>query len=640
MLLFSVAYLLHPQAEHWLQPIALVVLISAFGIFTFNSSQVLITREMVNQPQFISTRSINYIFLLVATLFLGILVEINTNKLGVSFLKSAHQHIQMLILLGGAVLVTLALCDWRGLTIKLDVDVWIAISFTLLALIIRIWDLQTAVSVPLSDEYAFLDTAVALWDKPDYPMLEPLGAGFLFPWTHPYLVLSSMEVFGWDLLQARLPSAIFGALAIPALYLFTRVLFDRSIAIVACLILATFPPHIHLSRMILNNIYDSTFGLWAFALIAYGYSKRSSPYFILAGVVLAFTQYFYEAGRLVFPPLSAVLIVILLWHDPLQELRRWIRVILRGIFSFVLLASPIYLTLLALDYPLFGRFELVAPSADIVQFVIDNTTERNILSDVYLERLGGTLLHFVQRVDNSTQFYGGTQAMVLTLIAPIFLLGIFVIIRYWRRAGHQFIIFWLFAIILGISFVRIGAWTARFTPIFPAIALIIAIGLVYLCRIMTNGNRQQVIVVAVGALCVMGIQLNYYFGEHLDAYNEQARIVLDETDAFHRAITLPEGTIVNYVDDQGIFMPHIITLMRLWRRTDLQIEHYFYEEITSEQLIAMSQRESSQIFFVDPELNAAIDLITQIFQLDGPYFSPYSDIPQHRQYALYYAVSR
>ncbi|MEQ8672753.1 MAG: glycosyltransferase family 39 protein [Aggregatilineales bacterium] len=509
---------------------------------------------------------------------------------------------------------------------------------TTFALFLRVWQLDTAVSVPLSDEYIFVDTAIALWDKPDFPLLEPLDRVIAFVWVQPYMVLLSMETLGWGVFAARLPSVIGGTLTVIACYFLAKQLFDRRTAVVAALVLATFPPHIHISRMVLINVFDPFFGTLALAFLVRGIKKADSQSLAICGLMLGLTQYFHEAGRLLFPIAVSLWLLVSISGDSFTSKLRILMTRSFQIFvPFLLIALPLYVTLFALDYPLFSRLEQTSPRGERNAYVLEHTLPKNILPENYIERLGNVILQIFVKPDNSPDFYGGTQPMLLYVISPLFLIGIFSLFRPIRERSHQQLMLWLALAIFGVAMIRIGAWTIRFAPIFPAIAIIIALGIRHLHNLFPIPLKRRSLVAI--PLFVVSVQIFYYFVPHLNYYNRQVRWQNDFADAFHRSVDLPLHTNINFIDEDGVWMPYIQVLMRLWKRTDLEVVHFPAEEFDLSTARTLEEDGLGQVFFVNPEDEHSVEILRQVLHLTGPEYSPYSDVPIDLQYALYYVTN-
>ena len=104
----------------------------------------------------------------------------------------------------------------------------------------------------------------------------------------------------------RIPSAIAGALTVTASFFVARAMFGNRAAWFTAVFLAAFHFHIHFSRIGLNNIWD---GLWYIVTIGalwYGWEKDRRNAYLLAGLSLGISQYFYSSSR-------TILVLILVW---------------------------------------------------------------------------------------------------------------------------------------------------------------------------------------------------------------------------------------------------------------------------------------------------------------------------------------
>ena len=61
--------------------------------------------------------------------------------------------------------------------------------------------------------------------------------------------MGTLDLFGAGLSPLRIVSGFFGVAEVVALYALIKAVFDRRTALLAALLLATFPPHVHFSRL-------------------------------------------------------------------------------------------------------------------------------------------------------------------------------------------------------------------------------------------------------------------------------------------------------------------------------------------------------------------------------------------------------
>jgi 4-amino-4-deoxy-L-arabinose transferase-like glycosyltransferase len=130
-----------------------------------------------------------------------------------------------------------------------------------------------------------------------------------FPTLYYYFQSIFISWMGNTIEALRLPAAVAGALTVVATYLFGRSMFGERAGLLAGILLAGLHFHIHFSRIGLNNIWD---GLWytlTLGLIWTGWQKERRLAYVLAGLSLGFSQYFYASARLLFILIPAWLLL-------------------------------------------------------------------------------------------------------------------------------------------------------------------------------------------------------------------------------------------------------------------------------------------------------------------------------------------
>ncbi len=147
---------------------------------------------------------------------------------------------------------------------------------TLIALVVRFYRLETSVRMMI-DEIHFAFGSTYFWTFPDVNLLEPMPTSASFPFIFRMANAARCSCSGGHFFGLRAFSAILGALTIPATYGLARELFDRRTAILAALVLLTFPPHVHYSRLALNNIADPLFGTLVAVFPGAGAAHPSPP---------------------------------------------------------------------------------------------------------------------------------------------------------------------------------------------------------------------------------------------------------------------------------------------------------------------------------------------------------------------------
>ncbi len=152
------------------------------------------------------------------------------------------------------------------------------------------------------------------------------------PAGYAYLLIPFIKIFGLTEFAVRLPSAIFGILAVLFIYLLTKeILGAEGYALCAATLLAVSPWHLHFSRGGWEVNVSTTLiliGVWLFL------KKR----FALHTLPFALSMYFYQSARVVVPLLSLGLFLL---YRPKR--------ILPSALLFLLLLLPLSLSLFSSD---------------------------------------------------------------------------------------------------------------------------------------------------------------------------------------------------------------------------------------------------------------------------------------------------
>ncbi len=181
-----------------------------------------------------------------------------------------------------------------------------------------------------------------------------------------YLIMPSVAIFGLSEFAVRLPSAIFGTLAIVAVYLLARELFDRkksALPLLAALFLAISPWSIQFSRTALEaNFASFLFPLGLFFFLRG--LKDNSKLLLLSAVVLGLDLYSYLAAKLFVP----LFIIAYLIFNRRQIVKDGLRRLLPFLVVFSLLAAPLYFD------ALFGPGNVRGKDLAITNFSLGNLT--------------------------------------------------------------------------------------------------------------------------------------------------------------------------------------------------------------------------------------------------------------------------
>ncbi len=567
-------------------------------------------------------------------MLLLVFCEANGRVLNLPLLKDMNVHVQFVLLLLSLGLLIVGASGMLRWTLRLPrVDWRIALMLgliTALAIFLRYWDLQYGLR-QFVDEVNFASVVDGFWDRPTVPLMQAMSGVIAFPYLYPYWESMAVDLLGHNMLGLRAVSALLGALTIPAIYLLGRAAFDRKTGLLAALLLATFPPHLHFSRLALNNIADPLFGTLALAFLVRGLRWNRRLDYVLGGVMLGLTHYFYEGGRLVFTPLIIAWLIGLayLWFPRF----RW-RQLVPALLMALLVALPIYYTLVAVNSSLAARLDAnhQALGGDYWDQV-SNTSgglQRHIQTHIVRP-----ILLMLRDVEGSV-FYRGEYGLVPPLLVPFLLLGLGYVILRLRNPGPLLLLGWCITVIAGNSVMVASDHSPRYVVIFPALMLLVAVGLRALWPLLTP-RRGRWLLFGVLALALGAYQANYYFNVHLPLY--KAQILAwhghrDGGDVLFRSLTFPPDTGIHVISDPPDDKPYLGGALH-FLHAGMHLDTLKPSQVTAGYLAALPPED--QAFFIDPGSTALLARIQRYYYLLPPQYSPFADIPVDAQFVLYYA---
>ncbi len=298
----------------------------------------------------------------------------------------------------------------------------------------------------------------------------------------------------------------------------------------------------------------------------------------------------------------------------------------------LLVGGPIYLTLALWDISLASRLSGQGFDPAYYARLLLSTADEGLLGQYLRDQLLPPFLHYVSLPDASHFFYGGQTALILPPLVPVFLGGLWVTLRRNGLPG-ALLILWLALTALGNSLLKDNAWTPRFVVAFPALALLLALGLAALLDWLRPRVRwlAPLLILAIGAG-----QVAYYFGPHLAEFQVQVRPEHDQQDLLFRLHDLPAGTEAYLVtDDPDLWMPLLVFLSRYWGMDDFKLNLRTPARLSDWDLLNSLDPAVGHAFFVEPDDTISQTYLRERFGLGPPQPSPYN-VPPEKQYLLLY----
>jgi len=335
---------------------------------------------------------------------------------------------------------------------------------------------------------------------------------FSFPSLFFYLQSLPISVLGNTIPALRLPSAFIGGLTVGAAFLLGRGMFGTWTGIFAGVFLIGFHYHNHFSRIGLNNIWD---GFWYTVVLGtfwWGWNKNKRAYFLLSGLSLGISLYFYVSARL-------LVLLLLAWIGIhiLIDFREF-KTRIPGILLLVLLALVTFLPLgiFYLRYP--QEFSAPLRRVSIFGSWLVNETNRSGLPvwRILLRQISAGYQGYM--FIPIKMWYNPETPLLRPASAAMFIFGILMLILRARDQRFLLLLLWIvpFGVVAGFSESTPAA--QRYTAVAPALAVVIGYGLFQGAEIIRNFLPQAGVYANIGLLVLLLVtsvdELNFYYRQH------------------------------------------------------------------------------------------------------------------------------
>lgn len=338
---------------------------------------------------------------------------------------------------------------------------------------------------------------------------------FSFPSLYYALQSAFIDIFGQSIEALRYFAAFGGSLAVVAVYFLARVMFDRGTAVAASVIMMGSHYHIHLSRIGLNNVWDSLFTALVLAGLGYGWRSGRRLPFVLAGLALGLGQYFYVSTR-VLPLLLLLWFVIIWWRRPAIWRQR--------LAHFVVCGGTAVVTFLPLGL-YFARHwaEFQAPFNRVTivgeRLATMALAEGQYQTIIVLRQMGQAALGFTHLP--LRLLYAPGVPLLMPLAGGLFLAGLaWLLLR--LNARHGLLLLPLAAVVLLSGFSQDPPASQRFVLAMPSVAVLVAlpVGLVgrWLRQMWPQGQVWIGLATAVLLCWLVMVDITFYFGSLYEQY--------------------------------------------------------------------------------------------------------------------------
>ena len=360
-------------------------------------------------------------------------------------------------------------------------EAWIIVGITVAAVLVRFGSISE-IPPGLHFDEAFENVqALRVLETGEYPVFFEGNYG-VEP-TFIYLIALFYRLWGPSPAAGRLVAAAVGVVTVPAFYLFVRAAFRRTgrnrailLASFSSLTLAFLYWHIHFSRLGIEPILVPLNAVIALYLLCLGLRTGRMWAFVLCGAAVGFGPYTYPAGRLL--PLLAVLLTLhfLLTQKGNRSLKEALFPHLPGLIAAVVTALLVLLPLALyfIDHPtlLFQRMSQVGVVAE------GQGSESPWLT--VAENAGASFEMYNFSGDSDPRNNLPGRPVLDFFWSFFFWLGISTCLLYLRYPAYGMPLWWLIVMTLPTVFSEYAPHFRRALGASPAVALLVAIGVVSL----------------------------------------------------------------------------------------------------------------------------------------------------------------
>jgi 4-amino-4-deoxy-L-arabinose transferase-like glycosyltransferase/SAM-dependent methyltransferase len=359
----------------------------------------------------------------------------------------------------------------------------------------------------------------------------PFATAWLTNPTLPlYLIAMSLQTWGTTVLALRLPSAVAGALTVPAIYLIGARLWRREVGLIAAILLAGSHWHIHYSRLGLTNVWDPLLALLALGLLAMAWQQRQPsaeesshsprPLWLLAGVVVGLNAYLYTSSHLLPLILAGLLVWLFLFERAGLAERR----------SHLLAATAVAL-IIALPQILYyynnpGLFMARVEQLGVFHngWLVQEAARSGVaVTDLFGEQARQAALAFNYSLDRSNAYNPGVPLLSFWP-AVFFILGLGLALARLRQLRYALLLIWLVVtLVFAGALLESPPNSHRLLIAIPAVMLLAAVAFSWIVRRLLQQLQVQPAYVLPLLALLAGLALASDIGFYFGSYRSQHR---------------------------------------------------------------------------------------------------------------------
>ena len=337
-----------------------------------------------------------------------------------------------------------------------------------------------------------------------------------------YIYIDSIfiKLLGLSEFSTRLPSALFGILAVLLIYALTKKLFQdsslKNIALLAMFFTAINPWHLQLSRVAFEANVALSVVLGGMVMLLWG--RQSKIWALLSIPVLASSIYFYYSPR-IFVPAILIIFFLIFRKEILPNLKSYL--IGFGI-SIMILIPMITAIFSSQGTKRIREVSIFANRALIIDYVDARATSSNFLSGIFLNRrvpisfeaLHNYLSHFSFGFlffgdDPNPRHRSAYQGNFYIFEIPLLLFGVWLIFKFNDAKIRYFLLIWLLLAPIPAALSGEAPHGLRSSIMIPPLVILISLASANLIE------RWDKFKIALGTIVLVMFIINYLYSYYL-----------------------------------------------------------------------------------------------------------------------------
>lgn len=316
------------------------------------------------------------------------------------------------------------------------------------------------------------------------------------PPLYVYLAVPSVAFFGLNVPAVRLPSAVFGILAVLGTYFLTREILEREgrrdgiwsfVPFISSFLLAISPWHIQFSRVAFEANIGVTLNIWAIYFFLRGLHKK--VYLYVSSFLFAVSLYAYHSER-IFVPLLVLVLVFTFRSRLISDLRK--TTLMSFVFGLILLLPlvPVFAdgnSLLRLKGTSAFREQTQILSQNIKKLTYDQ--EHNYILGLILDNrriefvktiVSGYLIHFSPKwlfvTGDHQRHHAPDMGLMYIWELPFLLIGLYQLVVHHKKS-RTLLVSWILLSPVAASVTSQLPHAIRTLVFLPSLQIVTAFGL-------------------------------------------------------------------------------------------------------------------------------------------------------------------